>query len=132
MQRVDAIPSARDSITSSLLEMAAVANNVANMRTARPPSGEAFRGQRVIRGGGIVPIGTPDGVLESEPEHPAADAAGFVRMPNIDLGGEMVELMTAQRTIEANVAAIHTAVDSYRDLLAVTNHERARLTESGG
>jgi flagellar basal-body rod protein FlgC len=44
-----------------------------------------------------------------EPEHPDADAAGFVRYPNVDLNREFVDLMGASRAYEANAAAFDAA-----------------------
>jgi len=47
--------------------------------------------------------------LVHEPGHPAADAQGFVAYPRVDAATEMVTLMTALRSYEANVAAMNTA-----------------------
>lgn len=47
--------------------------------------------------------------LVHEPGHPAADPRGFVAYPRIDAATEMVTLMTALRSYEANVAAMNTA-----------------------
>lgn len=44
-----------------------------------------------------------------EPGHPAADAAGFVRKPNIDMLIENADMREAQRSYEANVSVIGTA-----------------------
>lgn len=41
-----------------------------------------------------------------EPGHPDADQNGFVKMPNINIVTEMVDMMTASRSYEANVSAI--------------------------
>lgn len=44
-----------------------------------------------------------------EPGHPQADAQGFVSYPGVDPATEMVTLMSAMRSYEANVAAMNTA-----------------------
>lgn len=44
-----------------------------------------------------------------EPGHPLADARGFVNYPGVDPATEMVSLMSATRSYEANVAAMNTA-----------------------
>lgn len=44
-----------------------------------------------------------------EPGHPAADVAGFVRKPNIDMLIETADMREAQRSYEANVSVIGTA-----------------------
>lgn len=46
-----------------------------------------------------------------EPGHPDADQNGFVRKPNVNVMEEMVNMMAASRSYEANVKAI-TAVRS--------------------
>ena len=38
-----------------------------------------------------------------KPEHPDANERGYVEMPNVKLPMEMVDLMTATRSYEANV-----------------------------
>jgi flagellar basal-body rod protein FlgC len=42
------------------------------------------------------------------PGHPEADANGMVRMPNVNLPLEMVNLLTASRAYEANLRASQT------------------------
>lgn len=54
----------------------------------------------------------PSGVtprLVHEPGHPAANGQGFVAYPGVDPATEMVSLMSALRSYEANVAAMNTA-----------------------
>lgn len=47
--------------------------------------------------------------LVHEPGHPLADERGFVAYPGVDPVTEMVTLMSAMRSYEANVAAVNTA-----------------------
>lgn len=42
-----------------------------------------------------------------DPEHPDADADGYIKMPNVDPLREMVNLMSATRSYEANVTAFN-------------------------
>ncbi len=44
-----------------------------------------------------------------DPGHPDADENGIVRLPNVNVMEQMVDLMSAQRAYEANVSAIDTA-----------------------
>lgn len=46
------------------------------------------------------------GRLVHDPAHPDADADGYVEMPNVNVITEMVDMLTASRTYEANVTAI--------------------------
>ncbi|PXW92536.1 flagellar basal-body rod protein FlgC [Streptohalobacillus salinus] len=41
------------------------------------------------------------------PNHPDADAEGYVQMPNVDPLQEMVDLMSTTRSYEANVTALN-------------------------
>lgn len=43
------------------------------------------------------------------PEHPDADEEGYVSMPNISVLKEMVDMMSATRSYEANTTAIKSA-----------------------
>lgn len=46
--------------------------------------------------------------LVYDPSHPDRDENGYVRMPNVDLSKEMVDLLAASRSYEANVTAFNT------------------------
>lgn len=41
-----------------------------------------------------------------DPSHPDADKFGYVTMPNVNLMQEMVTMLTAKRSFEANIAAL--------------------------
>ena len=45
--------------------------------------------------------------LDYNPEHPDANAEGYVQMPNVDLAVEMIDMMAATRSYEANVTAMN-------------------------
>ncbi len=47
--------------------------------------------------------------LVYQPGHPDADERGYVRMPNVDVVKEMVDMITATRAYEANVTAMNAA-----------------------
>ena len=44
-----------------------------------------------------------------DPSHPDADEKGFVYLPNVNLIEEMVHMLNANRSYEANASAIRTA-----------------------
>ncbi|MQX35224.1 flagellar basal body rod protein FlgC [Roseospira navarrensis] len=44
-----------------------------------------------------------------DPSHPAADADGYVMMPNVDPLVEMMDMREAQRSYEANMSTISVA-----------------------
>ncbi len=43
-----------------------------------------------------------------QPDHPDADEEGFVLLPNVDLLKEMVDMISATRSYEANVTAMNS------------------------
>ena len=56
----------------------------------------------------------PDGLRQSyEPDHPHADAQGFVTRPNIDHAREMTGMIRASRAYEADLAVISIAQGMY-------------------
>lgn len=48
-------------------------------------------------------------VLKYSPGHPEADKNGYVRLPNINIFEEMVNMISASRSYEANVTAVNAA-----------------------
>ncbi len=59
----------------------------------------------------------PDRVFD--PDHPDADAQGYVRMPKISIVSEMVDMISASRAYEANVTSIKVAKDMARKALEI-------------
>ena len=54
-----------------------------------------------------------------DPAHPDANEDGYVAMPNINPVQEMIDLITASRSYEANVTALNTAKDMVRNALKI-------------
>ncbi|GMV93210.1 MAG: hypothetical protein AMXMBFR82_29880 [Candidatus Hydrogenedentota bacterium] len=118
--------SARDIAVTGLraqrTRMNIIAQNIANAMSPVTAKGGAFRRQMaVLEADQITPITKPDkfGVRVKqiasdpsplrrvfEPNNPVADEDGYVEYPNIDLSVEMVDLVSAQRAYEANVAVV--------------------------
>lgn len=55
----------------------------------------------------VVESRAPD-KLVYEHGNPLADASGYVKMPNVDVVGEMVNSMSASRSYRANVEVLNT------------------------
>lgn len=103
----------------------AVSDNIANVNTVRRTDEEAFRARYVDAqavdyqgtGGGVavrgIELGDPVGILTYDPQHPLADAEGYVRRPDIDMGSQMTQLIMAQRGYQANLASVERARDAY-------------------
>lgn len=58
--------------------------------------------------GGIAEDATP-GPMVYDPGHPDANESGYVRMPNVNVTQELVDLMTARRIYEANATVFQSA-----------------------
>jgi len=53
------------------------------------------------------------------PEHPDADENGYVLMPNVDILKEMVDIISATRSYEANVTALNATKAMYTKALEI-------------
>jgi flagellar basal-body rod protein FlgC len=54
-----------------------------------------------------------------DPSHPDADDGGYVQMPNVNVVNEMVDMISATRSYEANVTAINAAKSMAKDSLEI-------------
>lgn len=54
-----------------------------------------------------------------DPHHPDADENGYVKMPNINIVTEMVEMISAQRAFEANTGVVDSAKNIARNSLEI-------------
>jgi flagellar basal-body rod protein FlgC len=114
---------------------ALLVENIANAETTRTPEGGPYRRKDAVFSS--EPVASPfagvfadelnasgTGVTVSQivedtsapekkymPGHPDADAQGYVAMPRINPAEDMVDLMSATRSYEANVAAISSVKD---------------------
>jgi len=68
-------------------------------------------GQDPRRGVLVKEISLDDSPLPMvyDPTHPDADQDGYVRMPNVNTVNEMVNMITASRSYEANVTAVNAS-----------------------
>jgi len=102
----------------------AVSDNIANMNDVSSTSGTAFQARYVVAqasgygdAGGVqvagAAFGSAEGRVVYQPDHPLADADGYVRVPDIDLSDQMSQLVMAQRGYQANLAVVERAHDAY-------------------
>jgi len=57
--------------------------------------------------------------LVYNPSHPDADADGYVKMPNVDVLKEMVDMISATRSYEANVTALNATKSMFSKALEI-------------
>ncbi|MCU1543753.1 MAG: flagellar basal-body rod protein FlgC [Microbacteriaceae bacterium] len=124
----DAIGIAGTGLTLHRKWLDAVSDNLANINTVKPTDGEAFRARYVVaqEGEGTTGVyvagaafGDAAGRLVYEPNHPLADAEGYVRYPDIDLASQMGQLIMAQRGYQANAAVVDRAKETYQAALQI-------------
>jgi flagellar basal-body rod protein FlgC len=122
MSTFNAIGVAGTGVTVYRKWLDAVSDNIANIDNTSRTSENAFQARYVIAqeaadGNGAqvggVAFGSAQGILAHEPDNPLADAEGYVRKPDIDLGNQMAQMMMAQRAYQANLAVVDRARDSY-------------------
>jgi flagellar basal-body rod protein FlgC len=113
---------ASSALRAQQARMRIIAENIANANsTARTPGGDPYQRQvpvfkpTTIDGGGegvSMARVEPDRTAfksEYDPGNPAADARGYVKMPNVDSLVEALDMKEAQRAYEANLNVIETA-----------------------
>lgn len=66
-----------------------------------------------------VQLGSNAGTIAYEPNNPLHDIKGQVRVANVDLGSQMVDLITAQEDYQANASAIAHAKQAYQSALTI-------------
>ncbi|MEF2244569.1 MULTISPECIES: flagellar basal body rod protein FlgC [unclassified Paenibacillus] len=66
----------------------------------------------------ITEDSSPDKLVYN-PTHPDADEAGYVRMPNVDVTKEMIDMISASRSYEANVTAINASKSMFVKALEI-------------
>jgi len=132
MSIFDSINISASALTAEKTRIDIINKNMANANTTRATGGMPYRRQMVVyeenkktpfpaylekhnnkfNGKGvviseIVEDDTPF-KLVYEPGHPDADENGYVRMPNVEIVKEMVDMIDAQRAYEANITAMNT------------------------
>ena len=98
-----------------------ISENIANAQTTRTPDGGPYQRQVATAEGGQVSVKTDaqPGRSIYDPGHPDADPQGFVRMPNVDVNIEMVDLMIARRVHEANATVFEAAKSMLKRALEI-------------
>jgi flagellar basal-body rod protein FlgC len=130
----DAIDVAGSGLAAERLRMDVTAGNLANAQTTQGANGQPYRRREVVlqeaQAGGqsfgsilasasASPVNGVQvaGIVEDpaaprrvyDPGHPDADAQGYVTLPNVNPVTEMVDLIGASRSYEANVTAMQAA-----------------------
>ena len=136
MNLLSALQIAASGLTAQRQRVEVIYSNLANAETTRTPEGGPYRRKDLVfttqsmvgsfqtmlgdavdneagkgvRVAGIYEDGNPF-IRRFQPGHPDADAEGYVLMPNISPVEEMVNLISATRSFEANTQAISAIKD---------------------
>lgn len=122
MNFITGIQATSSALSAEKIRMDIVAQNIANANTTKDVNGQAYRRKVVtfetmlgaggasegVKVSGISADSTP-GEKVYNPHHPHADKDGMVTMPNVNPAIEMVDLLSASRAYEANLAVARNA-----------------------
>lgn len=117
-----AMAAAASGMRAQTVRMRIAAENVANANsTGADPNQEPFRRripllQSTTLAGDVTGVRVLGAVSdptefrrEYNPSHPAADEQGYVRLPNVDMLVEMMDMRDATRAYEANLNMVEAA-----------------------
>jgi flagellar basal-body rod protein FlgC len=122
---------AGSALTAQSARLNAVASNLANADSVAGADGQPYRAKQVVfkampvDGGGIGVRATQ--VVDSaapmrmqyDPANPAANAQGYVTMPNVNVVDEMVNMISASRAYQTNAEVMNTAKSLMAKTLAI-------------
>ena len=118
-------------LTAQKMRMDVIAQNIANAEVTKTEDGSPYRRKMVVlssikqnysfkdalnkasnlNGGGVQ----VNSIVEDQsallpvynPNHPDANKDGYVMLPNVNTGQEMIDMLSASRAYEANVTAFN-------------------------
>ena len=109
-------------LTAQSARLNAVSSNLANAESIAGPDGKPYRAKQVVFEAVPMPSDGARGVrvqqvvedasplrLVYDPKSPAANAEGYVEMPNVNVVEEMVNMLSASRAYQTNADVMNTA-----------------------
>lgn len=145
MQMFKTIDIAASGLTAERLRMDIISNNIANVNSTRTEAGGPYQRQMPVfapreaesfatildraqtqmssEGVRVVGITKDTSPLKRvyDPHHPDADKDGYVTMPNVNVVSEMVDMISASRSYEANVTVVNAAKSMAMKALEIGN-----------
>ena len=126
--------------------MGAISSNIANAQTTRTAEGGPYRKKEVAFGSEparesfsdilegeidaqaqqvhateVISTDKPP-ILKYEPNHPDANAQGYVAYPNVNVMEEMANMISASRSYEANINVMNTTKSMAMKALEIGNN----------
>lgn len=127
---IDTFNIAASGLSAERLRLHTIATNMANARTTRTPEGGPYQRRipifeavpvdrfgdemdRATQRVEVTQIATDNRPPERvfDPGHPDADPDGYVSYPDINVLQEMVDMMTTNRSYEANASVVESTRD---------------------
>lgn len=130
-------------LTAQQLRLDIISQNIANVNTTRTAQGGAYKrksvvfeeiknqpssfanilkekqsGNNGVRVSKIVTDETPGNMIYN-PSHPDANEKGYVEMPNVNIVDEMVNMISASRSYEANVNSFNATKAMFTKALEI-------------
>lgn len=113
-------------LNAQALRLNLTASNLANADAVSSSVGETYRSRHAVfatalhhaESTGTAPAGVRVlGVVESKapprkeyfPDHPKADAAGYIYRPNVNVIDEMADMISASRSYQSNIEIINAS-----------------------
>jgi len=126
----------RSALDAERTRIEIVSQNLANANVTRSIDGQPYKRKQVVfetlvnNAGTNANSGSTIRVsrVESDnrpfrevfkPDHPDADARGYVRYPNVNVHEEMVDLIASSRAFEANIAVVKNARQLAQQAMAI-------------
>ena len=136
MKIFDSVEIAGSSLTAHRLWLDTISSNLANINTTRTKAGGPYKrkvpvfaemldntigGYHDIGGVRVLDITEDQGAprIVYQPDHPDANAEGYVAYPNVNLVREMTDMLVASRAYEANLSVVTTGRDMWNGALDV-------------
>jgi flagellar basal-body rod protein FlgC len=120
-----------------------IASNLANLQTTRTPEGGPYQRKDVVfqakpivdsQNESLMEFGqekplsvemvkvitdSRPPIMKYQPEHPDADPQGYVAYPNVNAIEEMVNMLSATRSYEANLTMMKTTKDMFNKTIEI-------------
>ncbi|MBE6021726.1 MAG: flagellar basal body rod protein FlgC [Cellulosilyticum sp.] len=132
-------------LTAQRLRLDVISQNMANASTTRTEDGGPYKKKNVVFEQIQNEVGTSfssvlnkkrqsgnngvrvaqivedqsEGTLVYDPSHPDANAEGYVEMPNVNIIDEMVDMISASRSYEANVNSFNSMKSMFTKALEI-------------
>ena len=140
MNIMPGLESTASALAAEKVRLDVIGQNIANAHTTKGPDGKPYSRQMVSFETKLMEIGnfsdgskkmgtgvsvkaiTADpksGPLVYKPGHPDANEKGMVRLPNVNLTHEMVDMIAASRSYEANLEVVRTAKQMAQNALRI-------------